>query len=73
MDLANMLFGFFKTQDGNDEGAAGAATAPSACAIEKTLRRNGEVGGLRAHLQDSISSFLGNGGGEIAVRRSPGL
>ena len=29
MDLANMLFGFFKTQEGNDEGAAGAATAPS--------------------------------------------
>ena len=41
MDLANMLFGFFKTQDGSDEGAAGAATALSACAIEKNVNEKG--------------------------------
>ena len=70
MDLANMLFGFFRTHAGSDVGAA-AATTPSACIIAKMLQRN--LKRVGNNLQDSISSFLGNGGREISVRRLHGL
>ncbi len=68
MALANLLFGFFNTHAGIDEGAADLRMLPaleSSCARVNTSARRGIA--QRPHLQYSVLNIFSDGCGEIFV------